>query len=203
MHRKWLVSGLALVAVGVVAVGVAYAAIGDGGVIQACYKTNGDLHVVGTNPTVHGGKCDKGETALSWNQAGAPGKDGTDGAPGAPGKDGAPGAPGKDGAPGAPGKDGKDGSSGVLASGTQTDTYGDIAPGQCMFNSREVTTPIDKITVVSPRNVSPVGLVWTGLTTAETTYGGQTVVEARWKVCNITSATIPNESLAAVWAVLG
>jgi len=79
MHRKSLLTALVVVAVGVVAGGIAYAAIPNGNVIQGCYAKDGQLSVIGTNPTVHGGKCGRGETALDWNQAGTPGTPGTPG----------------------------------------------------------------------------------------------------------------------------
>ena len=73
-----LVSGL--VAVGSVAVGVAYAAIpGAGGVIQGCYDSGGNLKVVSALP------CPKSYTPLQWNQQGVKGDTGATGATGATG----------------------------------------------------------------------------------------------------------------------
>lgn len=76
MRLKPLVAASAVVVVGVVAVGVAYAAIpGAGGQIQGCYVTKGGaLRVVNA-----ASECKKKEQTLSWNQAGQPG---TNGAPG-------------------------------------------------------------------------------------------------------------------------
>ena len=52
-----------------VAAGIAYAAIPDSnGVIRGCYQaSSGALRVIGSNPTVGGGKCSAGEKALNWN----------------------------------------------------------------------------------------------------------------------------------------
>jgi hypothetical protein len=59
--------------------GIAYATIPQSsGVIHGCYQTSGgSLRVIGTNPTVGGGKCSPGETALDWNQTGPQGEAGT------------------------------------------------------------------------------------------------------------------------------
>ena len=75
---------VAAVAIFVVAGGVAWAAIGDGGVIQGCYKkNNGQLRVVSSAAA-----CDSSEVAISWNQKGQQGD------PGAPGTNGTNGADG-------------------------------------------------------------------------------------------------------------
>ena len=52
--------------------GIAYAAIPTStGVIRGCYQmSSGSLRVIGTNPTVGGGKCSAGEKALDWSQRG-------------------------------------------------------------------------------------------------------------------------------------
>lgn len=72
--------------------GVAWAAIGDGGVIQGCYDKFGNLKVVSALP------CPKGYTALTWNQQGAKGDTGDVGPTGLQGPQG---PAGEDGAPGA------------------------------------------------------------------------------------------------------
>jgi hypothetical protein len=76
MRLKPLVAASAIIAVGVVVVGIAYAAIpGAGGQIQGCYVTKGGaLRVVNA-----ASECTKQELPLAWNQAGQPG---TNGAPG-------------------------------------------------------------------------------------------------------------------------
>jgi hypothetical protein len=49
--------------------GIAWAAIGDGGVIQGCYDSGGNLKVVSALP------CPKDDTALAWNHQGPEGAD--------------------------------------------------------------------------------------------------------------------------------
>jgi len=82
------------VALAAAATGVAVAAIpGPDGVINGCYlNSGGNMRVIDSGKT-----CDAGETALNWNQTGAPGPVGSPGATGAPGPQGAPGAPGSGG----------------------------------------------------------------------------------------------------------
>ena len=76
---------------GALAGGIAWASIGDGGVIQGCYDSGGNLKVIASLP------CPKGYTAVSWNQKGDPGPKGDAGAKGDPGPAGQPGAPGANG----------------------------------------------------------------------------------------------------------
>jgi hypothetical protein len=76
---------------GALAGGIAWASIGDGGVIQSCYDSGGNLKVIASLP------CPKGYTAVSWNQKGDPGPKGDAGAKGDPGPAGQPGAPGANG----------------------------------------------------------------------------------------------------------
>jgi hypothetical protein len=85
MKRKYLIAAAAgAVAATALAGGIAYATIpGDGGVIQGCYDSGGNLKVVPALP------CPKGYTQLPWNQQGPPGKDGLNGTNGKDGKDGA------------------------------------------------------------------------------------------------------------------
>jgi hypothetical protein len=63
------ISLLAVLVVGVVGGGVAYATIPDGkGVIHGCYKkSSGKLRVIDTDA---GASCGPAEEAISWNQAG-------------------------------------------------------------------------------------------------------------------------------------
>jgi hypothetical protein len=92
--------GLAAAVVG----GFAWAAIpGDGGLIQGCYDSGGNVKVVAALP------CPKGYTPLAWNQSGTPGPQGIQGPKGDQGdrgEQGLPGADGQDGALGAPGVSG-------------------------------------------------------------------------------------------------
>jgi hypothetical protein len=90
------------------AAGIAYAAIPDSnGVIHGCYQTtSGTLRVIGSNPTVGGGKCSTGEKALNWNQRGPTGAKGATGANGTNGTTGATGATGTTGATGPTGPGG-------------------------------------------------------------------------------------------------
>ena len=95
MRGRDLVAALVGGAVAIVlAAGVAWAAIGDGGVIQGCYDSGGNVKVVASLP------CPKGYTPFQWNQQGPKGGPGPQGPPGANGQNGAPGEPGKDGADG-------------------------------------------------------------------------------------------------------
>ena len=78
MSRLGMVAGTALV--------IALSAAGEAraqGVIIACVGAKGTVRIVGAATA-----CMKGETAISWNQAGPPGP------PGAPGPKGDPGPPG-------------------------------------------------------------------------------------------------------------
>lgn len=70
MRRKSLLTTAVVVAVGVVAAGIAYAAIpGGDGTIQGCYtKAGGALRVVD-----FGSPCKNNEVPLPWNQDGTPG----------------------------------------------------------------------------------------------------------------------------------
>jgi hypothetical protein len=63
---------LLIVVVTAVSAGAAYATIpGGDGVIHGCYaKSGGTLRVVDASVT----KCKSGETALTWSQAGVPGR---------------------------------------------------------------------------------------------------------------------------------
>jgi hypothetical protein len=97
MRRKRLLitAAGALFAVAI-AGGVAWASIpGNGGVIQGCYDSGGNVKVVPALP------CPRGYTAFAWNQQGLKGADG---------------ASGKDGANGTNGVDGDDGVSVTTAS---------------------------------------------------------------------------------------
>lgn len=96
-RRDLLAAAVGAVAATLVAGGVTWAAVGDGGVIQGCYDSGGNVKVVAALP------CPKGYTPLQWNQQGPKGDPGPQGLPGANGTNG------QNGAPGEPGKDGADG----------------------------------------------------------------------------------------------
>jgi hypothetical protein len=107
--------------------GIAYATIpSSSGVIQGCYQmTSGTLRVIGTNPTVGGGKCSSSEKPLTWNQrgpTGARGATGLRGVTGATGATGANGTTGATGAKGATGADGTNGTSGAISGQTVVPT---------------------------------------------------------------------------------
>ena len=79
MKKQTLLTAVVSVLAGsAIAGGIAWAAIGDDGVIQGCYDSGGNLKVV--PPSVR-----EGFTPLQWNQEGPkgdqgiPGKDGIDG----------------------------------------------------------------------------------------------------------------------------
>src|SRR5262245_575265 len=92
IRRRDLVAAVTGGAVAIMlAGGVAWAAIGDGGVIQGCYDSGGNVKVVSALP------CPKGYTPFQWNQQGLKGDPGPQGPPGTNGQNGAPGDPGKDG----------------------------------------------------------------------------------------------------------
>ena len=76
--NRLLLAGAVLV-VGGAAVGIAYAAIPNGGVINGCYATsNGSLRVI--DPT--SATCKSSETALNWDAHGTQGPIGATGATG-------------------------------------------------------------------------------------------------------------------------
>ena len=76
--RRGRLTALAAVAVGLLAGGVAYAAIpGSGGVISGCYKKiGGALRVIDAGAGV---RCNASETPLNWNQTGPRGATGDQG----------------------------------------------------------------------------------------------------------------------------
>lgn len=77
--------------------------------LYACVKKKG-----GTARFVNARtNCRRGETKLSWNTQGVPGRNGSNGKNGAAGKNGTNGKNGADGKPGANGKDGLNGANGV------------------------------------------------------------------------------------------
>jgi hypothetical protein len=97
------------------AAGIAYAAIPDSnGVVRGCYQaTSGTLRVIGSNPTVGGGKCTSSEKPLNWSQRGPTGAKGATGADGTS-TVGATGATGITGPTGPTGPDGPAAISGTM-----------------------------------------------------------------------------------------
>ena len=80
--KKRLLLTAALLVVGGAAVGIAYAAIPNGGVITGCYNTGGgSLDVIDATAT----NCKKNETRLDWNVQGPKGDPGTNGEDGVSG----------------------------------------------------------------------------------------------------------------------
>ena len=86
--------GVALLAAATISLFAALATASQAGAATyyACVKKNGSAHIFAKKP-----KCKKGESKLSWNNAGPAGKNGLNGANGASGKEG---AGGKEGPPG-------------------------------------------------------------------------------------------------------
>ena len=91
-NQTLLTAVVSALAASALAGGVAWASIsGDGGVIQACYDSGGNLKVVAALP------CPKGYTPLQWNQLGLEGEKGDTGPAGANGTNGINGIDGIDG----------------------------------------------------------------------------------------------------------
>ena len=111
LRKNRLLLAGALLVVGGAAVGIAYAAIPNGGVINGCYATsNGSLRVI--DPT--SATCKSSETALNWDAHGTQGPSGATGATGGTGATGAAGATGSTGATGASGPQGATGPTGPI-----------------------------------------------------------------------------------------
>jgi hypothetical protein len=113
MRRRFRRVALAVTAVVAVAIagGVTYAVadIGDGGVINGCYKSqNGQLRVI--DPATD--SCLPSETAISWSQTGPQGPKGDKGDPGPQGPAGPPGPAGAQGPAGPQGPAGLQGPKG-------------------------------------------------------------------------------------------
>jgi hypothetical protein len=105
LRRRVKYVSSAVVVTLIIAGGVAYAAIPDGGVIQGCYDAGGNLKVVPAAP------CPKGYTSLHWNQQGPKGDKGDTGPQGLAGPQGAQGAQGPQGPKGDTGPAGSGGTS--------------------------------------------------------------------------------------------
>lgn len=142
---------LLVVALGLVAGGIAYASIPDSnGVIHGCYsKTSGALRVIDTG---RGQRCGSTELALQWNQTGPKGPTGLKGQQGVRGPTGQVGSKGSTGQQGSRGATGPTGAGGAAGSNGPTGARGPtgaIGPSgpQGTFNSAdhnlvEVTTSI-------------------------------------------------------------
>lgn len=72
-RRDIVAAAVGAVAATALAGSVARAAIGDGGVIQGCYDSGGNVKVVAALP------CPKNYTPFQWNQQGIPGPKGDQG----------------------------------------------------------------------------------------------------------------------------
>ena len=101
MKKQTLLTAVVSVLAGsAIAGGIAWAAIGDGGVIQGCYDSGGNLKVVAAPP------CPKGYTSLPWNQQGIAGPKGDKGDQGIQGPQGNQGETGPEGPQGQDGVSG-------------------------------------------------------------------------------------------------
>ncbi len=89
--RRTLLLGVAAVVVVAAVAGLTHAAVGGGGVIQGCYKSqNGQLRVIDPATQI----CLPSETLISWNQIGPMGPQGPTGPQGEQGPTGPTGAQG-------------------------------------------------------------------------------------------------------------
>lgn len=111
-RSKRLLTVGSLLAVGLAAVGIAYAAIPDGNTINGCYaKITGDLRVI---DTAKGQKCfGLVEVPISWNQQGPKGEKGDQGIQGIRGPKGDQGIQGPKGDQGIQGQQGAAGAAGT------------------------------------------------------------------------------------------
>ncbi|HST24885.1 MAG TPA: hypothetical protein VLJ76_02755 [Gaiellaceae bacterium] len=135
MTGKRLIA-IAAAAAALIAGGAAFAAIPDGGVFHACYKTSGgQLRLVNS-----ASECNPSETATQWNQTGSVGPEGPAGPQGQVGAQGPAGPQGDKGDPGPQGPAGTDGVSGYERASTGFGSG--VAPGD--FDSAEVQCPAGK-----------------------------------------------------------
>jgi collagen triple helix repeat protein len=121
MSRRLSRTALAIAVVAIIAIaaGVSYAVaqIGDGNVINGCYKSaNGQLRLIDSATD----SCHPSETAVSWNRTGQPGPQGPPGAQGPSGPQGPAGPAGPAGDRGPKGDTGATGAQGPQ--GPQGDT---------------------------------------------------------------------------------
>ena len=161
MHRRIRRVALAVTAVALVAIAgavtYAFADIGGGGVINACYKTqNGQLRVI--DPASD--RCLPSETAISWSQTGPSGARGPTGPPGPTGQRGPTGPPGPKGATGAAGAAGAAGAKGATGAAGPRGATGPQGPADL--------PPIDAFT--------PTQLVRSAILTCTSTNNGATFV---------------------------
>ncbi len=108
-YRRRLLIVLGGVGVLAAAAGIAYAAVGENGVITGCYsKAGGTLRVIDPSLT----SCKSSETTLTWNVQGPPGATGATGATGPAGPEGPAGPAGATGPAGPAGPEGPQGPTG-------------------------------------------------------------------------------------------
>ena len=172
MRRRIRRVALAITAVAVVAIagGVTYAVadIGDGGVINGCYKSqNGQLRLI--DPATD--SCHPSEKAISWNQTGPQGPKGDKGDPGPPGPAGPQGPAGATGPAGPAGPAGPQGPQGPAGPQGATGPQGPAGPqGPPGPNSVRTTgfvslTPGNTRTLFSAGGVALIAICTAGPTT--------------------------------------
>src|SRR5829696_7911112 len=159
MRRRFRRVALAITAVAVVAIagGVTYAVadIGDGGVINGCYKSqNGQLRLI--DPATD--SCHPSETAISWSQTGPQGPKGDKGDKGATGPVGPAGPAGPQGATGPQGPAGPQGPPGPTS--VRTTGFVTLTPGntRTLFSSGGVSlVAVCNAGPTTVLNISPTG----------------------------------------------
>jgi hypothetical protein len=150
LKGRRLVAVAAGVTAALVAGGVAYATIPNGGVYTACaQKTNGALRLI--DPSA-GQSCGQSENQVTWNQTGPPGQTGGTGATGNTGATGATGATGGNG------NDGKNGATGDTgATGATGATGPSVGLNDTNHLEQSVTIPAGDETVVATMSNVPAG----------------------------------------------
>ena len=136
MRKSHLLAAAAgAVVAGALAGSVAWATIGDSGVIQGCYDSGGNVKVVAALP------CPRGYTPFQWNVKGPTGDKGDTGATGPQGPSGPQGATGLQGTDGKDGMDGTDGKDGAPGpTGPQGPTGGQGPPGAGGLTGYEIVS---------------------------------------------------------------
>ena len=166
MRRRFRRVALAITAVAVVAIagGVTYAVadIGDGGVINGCYKSqNGQLRLI--DPATD--SCHPSETAISWSQTGPQGPKGDKGDKGDPGPPGPVGPQGPAGATGPVGPAGPAGPQGATGPQGPAGPQGPPGPTSVRTTGFVALTPGNTRTLFSSGGVSLVAVCNAGPTT--------------------------------------
>ncbi|HEX8714205.1 MAG TPA: hypothetical protein VF706_01445 [Solirubrobacteraceae bacterium] len=100
--------------------------------VYACVKKNGSARIFTKKP-----KCKKGESALSWSNVGAAGKNGANGANGTNGSNG------KDGTNGTEGKEGKEGAAGQPQKAAAFNVTKDTGTTTSLFSVGGVTVKLE------------------------------------------------------------